>query len=108
MDERLRKLRENYIQIAYGNSKVGKYTLAGTCVDSFDEHGESNLSCFSDVSDFAVKEENSVEIPEKRFKSITNNWESLPNGSYTYLYNKESDVVMAYNEDSDVHYFFIR
>lgn len=86
---------------------MNNYYLAGTCVNSFDEDGNSLIKCFSDASDFAVKEENASEISEEKFKEYATGWEHLPKGNYTYLYSKESDVLMAYNIDEDVHYFFV-
>jgi len=82
----------------------------GTCVDSFDEDGESLIDIFRDVSNFACIEEESNEISVEDFMIATKkdmfDIENLSLNKKTYLESENKDVYMIYDEDKDIHYFF--
>ena len=83
----------------------GKYDFVGTCVNSFNEDGQSLIPYFSDVSDFAVQEEESKPITKDQFVNIVSDISMIPANSQ-YLITPNKNVIMAYDPKSDVHYFF--
>ena len=86
-----------------------KYEFVGTCVNSFDEDGDCivNQLPYSTASDFAGDEEEAEEISEKDFKKIIITDKMVPKSHKISYYKSEQDVVMAYDEDDDIHYFFV-
>lgn len=84
------------------------YHFVGTCINSFDEDGNCSLDIFSDTTDFAQQEENAQEITKQQFLSKVKNIEMLPRNEMKYLYIKDRDVLMAYDIEEDIHYFFSR
>jgi len=84
----------------------------GSCINSFDENGESLIDLFSDVSDFAYVEENSLLITLEEFvekvgmkREILSKITKL--NECDFLFNSERSICMLYNKIEDVHYFFI-
>lgn len=77
----------------------------GNCVNSFDDNGSCLIGTFDDVSDFAYVEENSQIVDFSFFNKMTNNFK-LPEGNYIFYFHKNRNILMAYNKNSDVHYFF--
>lgn len=84
----------------------------GSCVNSFDEDGESLIDLFSDVSDFAYVEENSSLITLEEFvekvgvkREVLSKITKL--NQCDFLFNSERSICMLYNKIEDVHYFFI-
>lgn len=91
------------------------YQFSGTCVNSFDEDGSCTaFDNYNDVTDFAQAEENAEEISKQQFDKLVgqqelNNVPKIKNKkNLVYLHDKENDVVMAYDQTADVHYFFIK
>ncbi len=88
------------------------FGLQGNCVESFDEDGNSLIDLFSDVTDFAQVEENSKEISRERFLSSVHirddEYDNLMGDfkNIIFLENKDRKILMAYDNDADVHYFF--
>lgn len=83
------------------------YYFVGTCVNSFDDDGSSLISCFNNVSDFAQQEESALKITKSEFESLVSNSSMLPKRHrYQYLITEDEEVLMAYDETKDVHYFF--
>ena len=88
------------------------YGLLGNCVNSFDDDGDCIIDIFSDVSDFACVEEDSVKIDKETFLSkihmkldeFDNSFGQFKN--VEFLENKDRGIYMLYDIDSDVHYFF--
>ena len=85
---------------------MNSFHFVGTCVNSFDEDGECLLSYFSDTTDFAYEEENADRISKQVFISNVSNYDMLPSGEYEYYITQNRDLIMAYNVEQDVHYFF--
>lgn len=88
------------------------YHFIGTCVNSFDEDGECNFSNYRDVTDFAQAEESAESITKEKFYSMANvnglNIIKIFGKNPQFLYDKENDVLMAYNSKTDIHYFFVK
>ena len=85
-----------------------KFHFVGTCTNSFDEDGECMLPHFIDVTDFAQQEEQSVKIAKESFIASVDNLDVLPTGQYEYLMTESGNILMAYNVDSDIHYFYVK
>lgn len=87
-----------------------KYYFAGTCVNSFD-NDSCSFSNYSDVSDFAVAEENAKSISRSEFlEKVGDVPDSIINHlskNLDFLHDEDNDVFMIYDKDSDIHYFFI-
>ena len=91
---------------------VATYAYVGNCVDSF-EDGQCSFPNYTDVNDFAVGEENAELITLDEFKQKVG--QSIPNfvlggddDPLQYLYDRDHDVIIAYDTDQDIHYFFTR
>jgi len=89
----------------------------GNCVDSFDpDSGDSLISIFTDVSDFACKEEEFEERKENGedgfmdfgdFVAIVGTYKFLKGYFEFYFYPQDSgNIYVAYNLKKDIHYFF--
>jgi len=92
----------------------------GNCTDSFDEEtGECHLPIFTDVSDFANREEefrNAVEegrdlflTREEFIKVVGRDYPFLNDSMEFYFFPEEGSspqVYVAYDPEEDVHYFF--
>ena len=86
-----------------------QYSYKGSCVNSFDEDGDSLIKLFSDVSDFAVKEEESEEVSKDIISkfNINNELQNIANKKSTkLLFNKDHDIYFLYDTAKDIHYFF--
>jgi hypothetical protein len=88
-----------------------KYNFAGTCVNSFNEDGDSLLDEYRDVSDFAVGCEEAEQISQEKFIQMinvdSNAQQRIDIPNIQYLYDRDHDVVMLYDENEDIHYFYI-
>lgn len=86
------------------------YHYVGNCINSFDEDGYGCVvdNLFRDVIDFAQEEEESEEITKNKFLSLVDDTSMLPTGNYIYLITKDQKIIMAYEYNSDVHYFFVK
>lgn len=88
-----------------------KYWI-GTCINSFDNDGDcvDPSLPYRDVSDFAVAEEDAEEITLEEFLSQASIPDSILNATAnhdcTYLVDMYG-VLMLYDEDGDIHYFFV-
>ena len=92
----------------YLEENGSKYSFVGTCVNSFDEDtGECFFDNYRDVSDFAVGEENSSKISKDEFIRMTEHHPSIDE-SDEFLFDEDHDVLMAYDSEKDVHYFFVK
>ena len=88
---------------------TSSYNYVGNCIDSFDEYGDSNLSYFEHTSDCAVQNEHSRQIDEEAFfASVT-----VPPAIIQKVngHNKEyllytNGLLVLYDIDDDIHYFF--
>jgi hypothetical protein len=90
----------------------------GNCKNSFDpDTGDSLIDCFVDVSDFAVKEENGIEISKEEFEKFikyldvpreVRNEFNPPYGTQHQLkyFFYDNNIYVLYDQDDDVHYFF--
>jgi hypothetical protein len=104
------------------NSKP--YHYVGNCANSFDsDTGECNIGIFSDVSDFAVQDENAMELSKEEFETYANVPTQL--NQLTQSYQKkylayDNGLLVLYVEpvwddetndkdpNSDIHYFFAK
>ena len=96
--------------------KISEYV--GNCKNSFDKDtGESFIDCFTDVSDFAVKEENGIEITQSDFEKFIEYLDmprevrdeivppyGMPHKLKYYFY--ENNIYVIYDQENDIHYFF--
>lgn len=88
------------------------YGLLGNCVNAFDDDGDCLLNLFDDASDFACVEESSIEVDKQEFLigAYIRNEEYLgllsDLGETVFLKHKERGILMAYDQDADIHYFF--
>lgn len=85
----------------------------GNCTNIFDEEGDCLFpELYTDVSDFAVHEENAKKITAKEFykqiMSIDQDLEDTISHNRTYLHDIENNVYIIYDNDTDIHYFFIK
>jgi len=84
----------------------------GSCVDSFDEDGDCIIDDlpFSDVSDFACREQDALEITRGEFeiiiKEIPQDIKSKILGHNLTYFVYKGDIFVIYDSDEDVHYFF--
>ena len=97
-----------------------KIQYLGNCADSFDdETGECNLPIFSDVSDFANKEEefrDAIEDGRDLFLNkdefvtiIQRDYPFLKDSMEFYFFPEEGfsrQIYVAYDPEEDIHYFF--
>lgn len=88
---------------------MNKATYIGNCTDSFSPTtGSCRLSVFTDVSDFALADEEAVDLEQDDFLAVVDlgldrPWESH---QVKYLFDERTGVFMVYDEDEDIHYFF--
>lgn len=97
--------------IVIGNRRIVESEFLGTCANSFDEDGECVVpGLYNDVSDFAVHEEEAVEISLDEFTTAVGNISPAVRGELgndlAYLYDTDNEIYMIYDQDADVHYFF--
>ncbi len=89
-----------------------KYHFVGTCVNSFDSDGECVVPqlTYRDTSHFAVAEENAKAVSKTDFETYCVVPESLNriknNKTTKFLHDEDYDVIMMYDAQKDVHYFF--
>lgn len=84
----------------------------GKCTNIFDEDGEGLFpELYRDVSDFAVHEEDAKQITAEDFykqvTSIEPELEDEIGPNRIYLHDVDNDIYMIYDDDTDIHYFFI-
>ena len=90
-----------------------RYYYVGNCINCFDEDGDCTCDelPFSTVSDFAVAIENTISLtPESFYKLAFTDGLSFGDKDDEYEYFRfldYPDVIVAYNTDTDVHYFFV-
>jgi len=85
-------------------------SFVGTCVNSFDADGDCIVPQlgWANVSDFANAEEYAKEISESTFIALA----EMPNeltqelAGHSVKYLVSENVLMAYDDDKDIHYFF--
>jgi hypothetical protein len=91
----------------YTESYFERYYYIGTCVNCFDESGNSLISQFDNVSDFAYEEENAITISREVFIKNVSNFSMLPNNKdIEYKVTRDKRIIMAYDPATDIHYFF--
>ena len=88
-----------------------RYYYVGNCVDAFDEDGITvdllTSAGMVDASDFACVEEESIKVSKEWFIEHCNfPKHELIEDNYIFLYNEDRDVVMMYDDEKDIHYFF--
>lgn len=93
-------------------SKV-KYFYVGNCIDSFEEiegldECINNYLLYNRASDFAYDEENAKKISEKDFFRLVDDHSMLNKKDKHIYFISKKKVLMAYNTENDVHYFFIK
>ena len=83
------------------------YSLVGDC-KNFDEGGSCTMDTlpYSDTTEFAHAEENASEISAEEFQAVVG--DMLPISEPLYLHDKTNDVYMIYDDDADIHYFYVR
>jgi len=98
------------------------YHYVGDCTNSFDSNGECQIGHFSDVSDFAMQDEDATEISKKEFDSLVNlppQLEKLRRKYKTKYLSYSNGLIVMYIElvmdnnnnrdlETDIHYFFAR
>jgi hypothetical protein len=100
-----------------------RYSYVGNCVNSFDSNtGECLSGIFSDVSDFGRYDELATcediedsegcgKISSKEFLSVVD-FEEIPeevkNSDNLEFYYYNNGVLVIYDLDEDIHYFFSR
>lgn len=85
-----------------------QYYFIGTCVNSFDKDGECSFRNYRDTTDFAQGEEDADEISKEEFDKHCKTSTIKLGKKLKYLYDKENDVYMIYDENKDVHYFWVK
>ena len=100
----------------YKIAQAPKAQYMGNCVDSFDNEGNCTNGLFQDTSDFAAREEivrdedtydvhyDSL-ISSDDFKELVHFPDFLQNRDMEY-YRYDNGVYIAYDLDSNIHYFF--
>lgn len=85
-----------------------KKHLVGTCKD-FNEEGNCNISQlpYRDTTNFAQAEENATEITKDEFMNNVNIPNNLKDINAIYLHDEDNDVFMLYDDQKDIHYFFV-
>jgi hypothetical protein len=83
-----------------------KKQYVGTCVDSFDEDGDCIVDAlpFNDVTDFAYAVDNAQTLSKAEFLALAECKDYFNDNHSFYKFNQ---VVMLYNDDLDIHHFFI-
>ena len=84
------------------------YYYAGNCVNSFDGDGESLISAFLNVSDFAVQEESGERITVEEFLSRVLDPVAKITRKCSFSSYPERDCLVMYNPVKDVHYFYTK
>jgi hypothetical protein len=86
-----------------------KLSYIGSCVDSFDEDGNSinNSFPYATVSEFACGEEDAKEITAEQFqdKAVFPKWVDTSHEIY-YLLDEWNGIFILYDSNKDIHYFF--
>lgn len=84
-----------------------RYHFVGTCVDSFEDG--CTFRNYVDVNDFAVGEESATEISWSAFSRAVKVPYYLRLGrDPKFLYDEDHDVYIAYDQDKDIHYFWVK
>lgn len=98
---------KQFLENTEDKSKNKKH-LVGTCKD-FDEEGNCNISQlpYRDTTQFAQAEENATEITKDQFINNVNVPDNLKKINAIYLHDEDNDVYMLYDDQKDVHYFFV-
>jgi len=86
-----------------------KKQLVGNCVNSFDEDGNCTIPQipYKDTTQFAQSEENATQINKDQFMQNVNLPNNLKDIDAIYLHDKNHDLFMLYDDEKDVHYFFV-
>jgi len=86
-----------------------KKHLVGTCVNSFEEDGNCTIPQlpYTDTTHFAQAEENATQITKDQFINNVNLPDNLKDINAIYLHDEDNDVYMLYDDQKDVHYFFV-
>lgn len=86
-----------------------KFFCVGNCVDSFDDSGEctNNFLPFCTVSDFALAEEDTVKLSKEQFFELTCA-EDLDLDCTYHGYVDHDDLIVKYDLENDIHYFFVQ
>lgn len=86
-----------------------KFCYVGNCVDSFDDSGDctNNFLPFCTVSDFALAEEDIVEISKEQFYELACTEDSILDCTY-HGYVDHEDLIVKYDVANDVHHFFVQ
>lgn len=95
-----------------------KAEYLGNCIESFDEEGNSLIDIFNNTSDFALSDENSIEMTYEEFikKTRTEDFilnKLLSNIDYyddlekcIFLNDQEREIAYMYEPNNDVHFIF--
>ena len=97
---------EDYKDVVNESTDRLKY-YEGSCVDSFDEDGDTvNNLPYQDVSEFALNEEDYVEIDKEKFyANVGGNIPEVQDA--IYFQDMKNDIFILYDDMKDVHHFFI-
>ena len=87
---------------------TNKKHLVGSCKD-FDEDGNCTIPQlpYRDTTNFAQAEENATEITKDQFINNVNVPNNLKDINAIYLHDEDNDVFMLYDDEKDIHYFFV-
>jgi hypothetical protein len=93
-------------------SQPQKKHFVGTCVDSFDLDGECVVPelGWANTSDFAVADESASNISREEFVNrviMPPQLQDLIRSPHMLYLETSNGVLMAYDSESDVHYFFV-
>ncbi len=84
--------------------------FVGTCKNSFDDDGKCTVRelPWLDVSEFAYADENAVHISQSEFDQNTEIPSKLKQifKRHNIIYMQSDSVYIAYDDDTDTHYFF--
>ena len=90
-----------------------RYYYVGNCINCFDEDGDCICDelPFSTVSDFAVANEDTISLSEEAFYKLAYtddfSFGDKDDECEYFRFFDYPDVIVAYNKDTDVHYFFV-
>lgn len=91
----------------------------GTCISAFDEDGDAfdqQNMIYQNVTEFAQNEEKAIQISSQDFIDKTNlhpdfvkeyiSDKQITDESLFFLYDKNNQMIMIYDDETDIHYFF--
>lgn len=90
-----------------------KYHYIGNCINGLDDESFTNRVC-SDATEMQQLVDNAKHVSKDFFVSnslipyfLKQDLIEQPN-NFEFVYSEDKDVLVAYNEEKDIHYFFVK